>query len=92
MITKNGMPARLSPERNANKINIKEKDTDEIKMLIKFELYRAFKNNEEIMSLEELIKNRQGLIEAHRKNNFTDGIHALLTDLYPDTAHFIYEL
>ncbi|MBQ8010311.1 MAG: hypothetical protein IJ265_02005, partial [Oscillospiraceae bacterium] len=44
------------------------------------------------MTLEELIKNRQDLIEAHRKNNFTDGIHALLTDLYPDTAHFIYEL
>ena len=42
--------------------------------------------------LEELIRNRKELIEAHRKNNFTDGIHALLTDLYPDTAHFIYEL
>ena len=44
------------------------------------------------ITLEQLIKNRQDLIEAHRKNNFTDGIHALLTDLYPDTAHFIYEL
>ena len=44
------------------------------------------------LTLEQLIKNRQDLIEAHRKNNFTDGIHALLTDLYPDTAHFIYEL
>jgi len=42
--------------------------------------------------LEELIRNRKEMIEAHRKNNFTDGIHALLTDLYPDTAHFIYEL
>lgn len=43
-------------------------------------------------TLEQLIQNRQDLIEAHRKNDFTDGIHALLTDLYPDTAHFIYEL
>lgn len=44
------------------------------------------------ITLEQLIQNRNDLIEAHRKNNFTDGIHALLTDLYPDTAHFIYEL
>lgn len=44
------------------------------------------------ITLEQLVQNRQDLIEAHRKNNFTDGIHALLTDLYPDTAHFIYEL
>ena len=44
------------------------------------------------LTLEKLIQNRKDLIEAHRKNNFTDGIHALLTDLYPDTAHFIYEL
>lgn len=36
------------------------------------------------LTLEELIQNRIDLIEAHRKNNFTDGIHALLTDLYPD--------
>lgn len=44
------------------------------------------------ITLKQLIQNRKDLIEAHRKNNFTDGIHALLTDLYPDTAHFIYEL
>lgn len=44
------------------------------------------------LTLDELVQNRNELIEAHRKNNFTDGIHALLTDLYPDTAHFIYEL
>lgn len=43
-------------------------------------------------SIEELIRDRQELIEAHRKNNFTDGIRSLLTNLYPDTAHFIYEL
>lgn len=44
------------------------------------------------ITLEQLRENRLDLIEAHRKNHFTDGIHALLTDLYPDTAHFIYEL
>ncbi len=43
-------------------------------------------------TLEQLIRDRKELIEAHRKNNFTEGIHALLTDLYPDAAHFIYEL
>lgn len=42
--------------------------------------------------LEELIQKRKNLIKAHRENDFTDGIHALLTDMYPDTAHFIYEL
>ena len=43
-------------------------------------------------SIQELVKNRKDLVAVHRKNDFTDGIHALLTDLYPDTAHFIYEL
>lgn len=43
-------------------------------------------------SIQELVKNRRDLIAVHKKNGFTDGIHALLTDLYPDTAHFIYEL
>lgn len=42
--------------------------------------------------LKDLIQNRKDLVEIHKKNDFTDGIHALLTDLYPDTAHFIYEL
>ena len=42
--------------------------------------------------LEQLIQKRKNLIKAHQENDFTDGIHALLTDLYPDTAHFIYEL
>lgn len=45
-----------------------------------------------VSSLKELVKNRKDLIDIHRKNDFTDGIHSLLTDLYPDTAHFIYEL
>lgn len=43
-------------------------------------------------ALINLIHNREQLIKVHQENNFTDGIHALLTDLYPDTAHFIYEL
>ena len=45
-----------------------------------------------VTTIEELHKIRKELIDAHEKNGFTDGIHALLTDLYPDTAHFIYEL
>ncbi len=44
------------------------------------------------ISFLKLKQNRKDLLEAHKKNNFTDGIRALLTDLYPDTAHFIYEL
>ncbi len=43
-------------------------------------------------TFEQLVNDRKELIEVHKKNDFTDGIHALLTDLYPDTAHFIYEL
>lgn len=45
-----------------------------------------------VTTIEELHEIRKELIDAHEKNGFTDGIHALLTDLYPDTAHFIYEL
>lgn len=44
------------------------------------------------ITLDELIQNRKDLISIHKKNNFTSGLHALLTDLYPDTAHFVYEL
>lgn len=44
------------------------------------------------MSLEELRKTRREWIDSSRKNNFEDGIKRLLTDLYPDNAHFIYEL
>ena len=31
-------------------------------------------------------------VEANRENGFEDGIKHLLADLYPDNAHFIYEL
>ena len=46
----------------------------------------------ENVRLETLIKNRKDLIEVHERNNMTDGFKRLLTELYPDEAHFIYEL
>jgi hypothetical protein len=45
-----------------------------------------------IKGLEELRQKRLKWIEANKENNFEDGIKRLLTDLYPDNAHFIYEL
>lgn len=45
-----------------------------------------------VTTIEELHKIRKELIDVHEKNGFTNGLHALLTDLYPDTAHFLYEL
>lgn len=45
-----------------------------------------------INGLEELRKRRQQWIQSSRENNFEDGIKRLLTELYPDNAHFIYEL
>ena len=44
------------------------------------------------MNLEELKRERSEWVEASRKNGFEEGIGRLLTDLYPDNAHFIYEL
>ena len=44
------------------------------------------------MNLEELKRKRLKWVEANRENNFEEGIGRLLTDLYPDNAHFIYEL
>lgn len=44
------------------------------------------------MNLEELGQRRLKWVEANRENDFEDGIRRLLTDLYPDNAHFIYEL
>ncbi|MDB4142953.1 hypothetical protein N9733_05775 [Akkermansiaceae bacterium] len=41
---------------------------------------------------EELNLKRSKWIEANRENGFEAGINRLLTDLYPDNAHFIYEL
>ena len=45
-----------------------------------------------ITQLAELTKRRKKWVEANRENGFEEGITNLLTELYPDNAHFIYEL
>lgn len=42
--------------------------------------------------IETLREDRLFWLEANRRNNFEEGIKNLLTELYPDNAHFIYEL
>lgn len=44
------------------------------------------------MNLEALYINRKSYVDIARKNNFEEGLLKLLTELYPDNAHFIYEL
>ena len=44
------------------------------------------------MNLEELQQIRLKWVNANRENQFEVGIKRLLTDLYPDDAHFIYEV
>ncbi len=43
-------------------------------------------------TFEQLFKDRKDYIEVAKKNDFQDGLLNLLTQLYPDNAHFIYEL
>lgn len=43
-------------------------------------------------SLVPLLSKRVKWVKANRENGFEDGIKKLLSDLYPDQAHFIYEL
>ena len=43
-------------------------------------------------TFEELCENRKKWVEISKDNNFDEGIFKLLTELYPDKAHFIYEL
>jgi hypothetical protein len=43
-------------------------------------------------TIESLVKRRQRWIDVNKENNFEEGIKRLLTELYPDNAHFIYEL
>lgn len=43
-------------------------------------------------SLEELRADRRAYVEIARRNRFEQGLRTLLADLYPDNAHFIYEL
>lgn len=45
-----------------------------------------------LQTIEELAAKRLKWIEANRENGFEAGIKRLLTELYPDNAHFIYEL
>jgi hypothetical protein len=42
--------------------------------------------------MKELRQKRSKWVDANRENGFEDGIKNLLTQLYPDNAHFIYEL
>lgn len=42
--------------------------------------------------LKELVHSREQYVHWARENNFEKGLRRLLTDLYPDNAHFIYEL
>lgn len=42
--------------------------------------------------LKALIERRKALQRSFADNNMTDGIHSLLSDLYPDSAHYVYEL
>lgn len=44
------------------------------------------------MTIDQLAEMRRGWVEASRANGFEEGIKNLLSDLYPDNAHFIYEL
>ena len=44
------------------------------------------------IDFSKLIQKRQNWVEANKENNFDEGINNLLTELYPDNAHFIYEL
>lgn len=41
---------------------------------------------------QQLTIKRSKWVEANQENGFDEGIKRLLTDLYPDNAHFIYEL
>lgn len=45
-----------------------------------------------VKSFEELVEDRRKCIEILRKNGFESGIRNLLTESYPDKAHFLYEL
>jgi hypothetical protein len=47
-------------------------------------------NSKDFLTL--LQEMRLGLIKQLKKNDFERGVHGLLSDRYPDKAHFIYEL
>lgn len=43
-------------------------------------------------TFDELSANRHNYIKVARDNGFEEGLRGLLSNLYPDNAHFIYEL
>ena len=43
-------------------------------------------------NLEQIRQKRLKWVEANHENGFQQGIERLLSDLYPDQAHFVYEL
>jgi hypothetical protein len=45
-----------------------------------------------VTSFQELTRKRREYIEVARANGFEEGLRKLLAHLYPDNAHFIYEL
>lgn len=45
-----------------------------------------------VRSFEELVQDRADYIRIARKNGFEEGLRSLLSELYPDNAHFIYEI
>ncbi len=44
------------------------------------------------MNFDKLYTKRKNYVDVARENNFEEGLQNLLTELYPDNAHFIYEL
>lgn len=48
--------------------------------------------NDHILFINELLSKRKRWVDANRENKFEEGIYRLLADLYPDKAHFIFEL
>lgn len=45
-----------------------------------------------VKTFEELCENRKKWVDISKDNDFDEGILKLLTELYPDKAHFVYEL
>lgn len=43
-------------------------------------------------NIHDLIERRKRWIAINKENGFDEGIKNLLTDLYPDSAHFVFEL
>ena len=46
----------------------------------------------ESAAFKNLRQKRLRYVESARENNFEEGLKSLLSELYPDNAHFIYEL